>query len=167
MVHIYIYRYRWWYYPTLAPTVHGNTVPSVQISTSLRIQPKSQNPNFFARFRRCERFSCLDLLILFFFDFWVFGFLDRWVFGFWICGFGEFLVFWILRISGSVALWLCGYLGTQKWISACRRGGVSAYVHIYIVYVYIVYVYIVYVHIVYVYTIYIYIVCVYIYSVCK
>ena len=38
---------------------------------------------------------------------------------------------WIFGISGSVALWLCGYLGTKKCISACRRG-VSIYMYIYI-----------------------------------
>ena len=32
---------RWWYYLTLAPTVRGNAVPGVQISTSLRVQNTS------------------------------------------------------------------------------------------------------------------------------
>ena len=35
-------------------------------------------------------------------------------------------------MSGSVALWLCGYLGTKKCISACHRGGEHIYIYIYI-----------------------------------
>ena len=52
--HVYIYIeciYKWQYYLTLAPTVHGNAVPGVQISTRIQnagIQksnmPKIQNP---------------------------------------------------------------------------------------------------------------------------
>ena len=89
------------------PDIHKFNDPAYKNQKSkIPKTTKSQNQNFFARFRRCDKFG-------------MFGFLDFWVFG----------------ISGSVALWLCGYLGTstKKCISVCRGGGVE---HIYI-YIYV------------------------------
>ena len=38
-------------------------------------------------------------------------------------------MFGFFGVSGSVALWLCGHLGTKKCISACRGRGEHIYIY--------------------------------------
>ena len=114
--------------------IHRSSDPKIQ---------KAKNPKLFTSTEYLAQNWKLVFWILGFLDFWIFGVLDFWIF--------KFLDFWIFGISGSVALWFCGYLGTKTCISACRRGGehMYIYIHIYIqilryrVYTYnIVYIYI-------------------------
>ena len=86
--------------------------PQVQrsrIQIQIKIQ-KSKN----LRLQNCSHLQNLAKRV------WIFVF-----FGFWISGCLRFL-----------DLWLCGYLGTKKCISTCRRG-VSMFTYIYIYYMYI------------------------------
>ena len=85
--------------------------PKIKKKPTSKIQ-KSKNPK-----KKIQNFSHLRNLAN------KSGFLDFSVF--------RLFEFRIFGISGSVALWLCGYLGTKKCISACRRG-VSIYIYIHI-----------------------------------
>ena len=89
------------------PDIHRATEPQIQKSqkpkkpkpkTKTSKNPeiqKSKTPNFFARFRSCEKFLIFGFLVFWtfgFLGFWIFGILDFWNFGFWM------FVFWILRL---------------------------------------------------------------------
>ena len=137
----------------MAPTVRGNAVPGVQISTRiqntsiqksniLKIQKmqKSQDPkiqnflhlrNLTIVFWICE---FLAFWIFGFLDFWIFGFLDFWVLVFWSFGFLCFkLVFSICRNSSKIGFGKNGVcIGIYSVFKgcACRRGG--DHIHVYI-----------------------------------
>ena len=93
----------------LCPDIQKSTIPeskksklqrNIQNSKIQKIQhPKTMNKS---------RFSV---------EFWIFGILDFWVSVFSIFGVWDFGKF------GFLDLWLRGYLGTKRCISACRGGG--------------------------------------------
>ena len=111
------------------PKIQKSKNPNIQKSKNPEIQ-KSKNP-------KIQNFSHLRTLVKKVWIFGVLGCLDFWIFlffRFWDSWSFRVLDFWISWISGSVALRLCGYLGTRKCISACRRraGGEHIYIYAYV-----------------------------------